>query len=63
MSLPTWERGLKLIHANTVASFKAVAPYLGAWIEICQQCYYLTTGDVAPYLGAWIEMSVLLPAI
>ena len=33
MSLPTRERGLKLIHTDKVLRQKIVAPYTGAWIE------------------------------
>ena len=35
---------------------RSVAPYMGAWIEICYTviCYYPV--KVAPYMGAWIEI-------
>jgi len=33
-SLPTRERGLKLVSAMVSANILAVAPYTGAWIEI-----------------------------
>ena len=32
-SLPTWERGLKLVDSYPQAAGKAVAPHVGAWIE------------------------------
>ena len=34
LSLPTWERGLKLYRISAVAVVGGVAPYMGAWIEI-----------------------------
>ena len=33
-SLPTWERGLKLFPRGCTVLLSAVAPYMGAWIEI-----------------------------
>ena len=55
LSLPTWERGLKLIFNAANQIGKAVAPYVGAWIEttVYRCCIYLF--QVAPYVGAWIE--------
>ena len=34
VSLPTWERGLKLSRTGGSNPIKSVAPYMGAWIEI-----------------------------
>ena len=34
-----------------------VAPYAGAWIEICLMKVFLRLTNVAPYAGAWIEIS------
>ena len=35
-----------------------VAPYMGAWIEICFWHIITVSGyNVAPYMGAWIEIS------
>ena len=34
MSLPSWERGLKLSYAYHYATEMAVAPLVGAWVEI-----------------------------
>ena len=37
----------------------AVAPYMGAWIEIFQIRFQVTLSHlVAPYMGAWIEITV-----
>ena len=33
MSLPTWERGLKLGLVFRDVAFMGVAPHVGAWIE------------------------------
>ena len=33
-----------------------VAPYAGAWIEICKKSNYYWSALVAPYAGAWIEI-------
>ena len=57
MSLPMWERGLKSeVDAYRFAKY-AVAPHVGAWIEI--QWYQIPRHvyDVAPHVGAWIEIS------
>ena len=35
LSLPLWERGLKLIVGLGIAVAVVVAPLVGAWIEIC----------------------------
>ena len=37
----------------------AVAPFVGAWIEIGEQFANVTQSDVAPFVGAWIEMKEL----
>ena len=49
-----WVRGLKrvLLLATTP---KAVAPYVGAWIETIPFCQKSEKPKVAPYVGAWIE--------
>ena len=33
-SLPSWERGLKLVEQYIVYNVRGVAPLVGAWIEI-----------------------------
>ena len=33
MSLPSWERGLKLFRSNGIDRKPDVAPFVGAWIE------------------------------
>ncbi len=35
----------------------AVAPHVGAWIEIGTSSSTADDWDVAPHVGAWIEMS------
>ena len=59
-SLPTWERGLKLVVPILYFLLPYVAPYMGAWIEI--GLYEETRGylGVAPYMGAWIEIRLHL---
>ena len=34
-SLPSWERGLKSKYITTLVGQGAVAPLVGAWIEMC----------------------------
>ena len=36
-----------------------VAPFAGAWIEICVIPILYVVGCVAPFAGAWIEISTL----
>ena len=39
-----------------------VAPFTGAWIEICfRHRRYLFRSGVAPFTGAWIEIAPLIP--
>ena len=33
-----------------------VAPFAGAWIEICEKSFLLKYRPVAPFAGAWIEI-------
>ena len=37
-----------------------VAPFAGAWIEICLRYIITLNCSVAPFAGAWIEMFVPL---
>ena len=37
-------------------SIFGVAPFAGAWIEICVFCYVSKIRGVAPFAGAWIEI-------
>ena len=37
-----------------------VAPFTGAWIEICKIGFALAGTLVAPFTGAWIEIKFLL---
>ena len=57
-SLPSWERGLKLIYPDIRDHAECVAPLVGAWIEIVflQSCKQPCS--VAPLVGAWIEISM-----
>ena len=56
-SLPTWERGLKFgVRARRGRGY-FVAPYMGAWIEICRNFCDDFACFVAPYMGAWIEIT------
>ena len=56
MSLPSWERGLKYLFADSVLWPGVVAPLVGAWIEILYASYGGTLALVAPLVGAWIEI-------
>ena len=38
-----------------------VAPYMGAWIEICPLTMNAGWMLVAPYMGAWIEIARYAP--
>ena len=60
VSLPSRERGLKFCKQRNVVYCPAVAPFAGAWIEICDAYVYFKRRIVAPFAGAWIEMSVAL---
>ena len=37
--------------------FQIVAPHVGAWIEIREECIARLEKNVAPHVGAWIEIS------
>ena len=48
MKLPVW---------CLLVDSEAVAPLVGAWIEIFNACFMVDSGDtVAPLVGAWIEI-------
>ena len=59
MSLPSRERGLKLKCLCYHMKLDNVAPFTGAWIEICTFSYSKAVCRVAPLTGAWIEIEVL----
>ena len=44
-------------HFIVIACISAVAPFVGAWIEISLCCVVLGTAHVAPFVGAWIEIA------
>ena len=56
-SLPSWERGLKSLIPEFAINPRAVAPLVGAWIEICGSVTKYSRNSVAPLVGAWIEIS------
>ena len=56
MSLLSWERGLKSKGALRTCGANAVAPLVGAWIEISQAAAKCCLVSVAPLVGAWIEI-------
>ena len=60
MSLPLWERGLKLSQSRYGATAGRVAPLVGAWIEISWTAAIPPLSRVAPLVGAWIEIGVHL---
>ncbi len=58
MSLPPWERGLKLTDGRTERRH-SVAPSVGAWIETELRRALRKNVTVAPSVGAWIETPTL----
>ena len=61
MSLLSWERGLKFVTVFTAVHSKAVAPLVGAWIEIYKKRTGRSNAEiVAPLVGAWIEISTFV---
>ena len=61
VSLPSWERGLKLIQIYTMIDRHIVAPFVGAWIEITKLPVLDRISGVAPLVGAWIEIVYDIP--
>ena len=57
-SLPSRERGLKLVFGKIIQFVRKVAPLAGAWIEIYREPFIDPETDVAPLAGAWIEIGV-----
>ena len=62
-SHPMWVRGLKFVRPLQVLSPCAVAPHVGAWIEIVCIGTGGVTEWVAPHVGAWIEISAVKSAV
>ena len=58
LSLPSWERGLKSWTRQPYRVATAVAPLVGAWIEIDSRVINLNIFPVAPLVGAWIEIAL-----
>ena len=50
-------RGLKYNLAQNDFNTNVVAPFAGAWIEICLQSLKGKLKRVAPFAGAWIEIT------
>ena len=57
LSLPVWERGLKLFVSDVPPVSIIVAPRVGAWIEIMKYAPLSSPYFVAPRVGAWIEIA------
>ena len=55
-SLLSWERGLKYYITGAEMPQEAVAPLVGAWIEIGEEREETVAWNVAPLVGAWIEI-------
>ena len=55
LSLPMWERGLKLGRLPEKQYGNEVAPHVGAWIETQPHQCRTYCQNVAPHVGAWIE--------
>ena len=58
-SLLSWERGLKYCQYEYGIFKEAVAPLVGAWIEINGCTLDFWHAKVAPLVGAWIEIELL----
>ena len=58
-SHPMWVRGLKQAAYALLMRPRAVAPYVGAWIETQPTTPHPQACHVAPYVGAWIETRVI----
>ena len=57
LSLLSWERGLKYRKCNSRQyRHRLVAPLVGAWIEMLNNCFVNSCNNVAPLVGAWIEI-------
>ena len=56
LSLLSWERGLKSLAVGGMSASYAVAPLVGAWIEMAQLGTEFRQVGVAPLVGAWIEI-------
>ena len=56
LSLPSRERGLKFFRWLQIYPAVGVAPFAGAWIEICSLTAKSRETRVAPFAGAWIEI-------
>ena len=56
-SHPLRVRGLKYWHNALGLSWRSVAPFEGAWIEIIFISPFFSFILVAPFEGAWIEIS------
>ena len=59
-SLPSRERGLKLLELLPRSLLPNVAPFAGAWIEIAKSIWFLSFWSVAPFAGAWIEIGAFV---
>ncbi len=58
-SHPMWVRGLKYLLLQVYyLRHCAVAPHVGAWIEMSVPMCGHVMIDVAPHVGAWIEILV-----
>ena len=62
-SLPSRERGLKCVWVSAYHKQVSVAPFTGAWIEICTHFIKRWGKNVAPFTGAWIEILLLLTSL
>ena len=60
LSLPLWERGLKLMNMNNCLKKQRVAPLVGAWIEIC--CI-IDCVVIVPSLPLWERGLKFMPGI
>ena len=56
MSLPPWERGLKLKTITLCWMSALVAPLVGAWVEMEARKTDGMRNFVAPLVGAWVEI-------
>ena len=56
LSLPSWERGLKLCFSNVKRNCLLSLPSWERGLKFCQAVQVLSSALVAPFVGAWIEI-------
>ena len=63
LSLPSWERGLKLCFSNVKRNCLLSLPSWERGLKFCQAVQVLSSALVAPFVGAWIEIFGEMPFV